>query len=493
MNDTIGKFEIKGPLGQGAMGEVFLGLDPVIGREVAIKTLSPGWIRTPQARERFFREAQAAGQLNHPNIVTILEFGEDRGRLYLVMEYVAGQDLSTAMAERSLAPPVLLELLAQVCDGLAAAHRKGILHRDIKPSNIRLTADPGDRRAKILDFGIARIHSSELTTSSTLLGTFNYMAPEYIETGQPGCQADLFAVGVMLYEGLAGRRPFRGDTTATLLYNIVHETPKPPPAAHLRGISRATLALLERAMAKDPGQRFESAEALAAQLRAARDPAWTGPRPPADAGVLLRAAPLVRHPGRRRAMALAALALLILSGFLLGRKARPGSPLPAPGPIPLQVAAARAAPAPAAVPVPVAAPAPAAVPQVAVPTPQPKPEPPPPAAAQAPAERPGPAGPPGSVDSFQAAVASLDSDPAAALDYLEQHPQTGARQERATALTMVAMYRLGRFGDCDRLLRATRQQGVPIARLALAFPRFAQMLAQDRREHHLQLTDTRVP
>ena len=214
----LGRFDILKSLGQGAMGEVFLGLDPAIGREVAIKTIHREAALGTEARQRFAREARAAGTLNHPNLVTIHEFGEDQGVLYLAMEFVPGMDLEAMLRDRVLAPVEALEVLAQVCDGLAYAHQKGVLHRDIKPSNIRVSREGECLRAKVMDFGIARVAGSDMTGTGTLLGTFGYMAPEYIRTGVPDPRSDLFAVGVILYEALAGRRPFDGDTTATVLY-----------------------------------------------------------------------------------------------------------------------------------------------------------------------------------------------------------------------------------------------------------------------------------
>ncbi|HEX9082634.1 MAG TPA: serine/threonine-protein kinase, partial [Holophagaceae bacterium] len=218
MLQQLGKFKILRQLGHGAMGEVYLGQDPAIGREVAIKTIRSEAALGPEARERFAREAQAAGTLNHPNLVTIHEFGEDQGMLYLAMEYVPGSDLGALFRERALAPVDLLEVLAQVCDGLAYAHARGVLHRDIKPSNIRVHREGAGWRAKVMDFGVARMEGSDLTSTGTILGTFGYMAPEYIRNGAAEARSDLFAVGVMLYEGLSGRRPFEGDTTATILY-----------------------------------------------------------------------------------------------------------------------------------------------------------------------------------------------------------------------------------------------------------------------------------
>ena len=256
MLQRLGRFEILKRLGQGAMGEVYLGRDPVIGREVAIKTIHREAALGQEARDRFAREAQAAGTLNHPNLVTIHEFGEDQGVLYLAMEFVPGMDLEAMLRDRVLPPVEALEVLAQVCDGLAHAHQKGVLHRDIKPSNVRVHRDGDQLMAKVMDFGIARVAGSDMTGTGTLLGTFGYMAPEYIKTGVPDPRSDLFAVGVMLYEALAGHRPFEGDTTATILYRLVNEEPAPLAASELRGVSPQTGALLAKALAKDPPTAF---------------------------------------------------------------------------------------------------------------------------------------------------------------------------------------------------------------------------------------------
>ncbi len=276
MRTRIGKFEIQRRLGEGAMGEVFLGRDPIIGREVAIKTIRPQIATGEEARERFYREARAAGTLNHPNLVTVHEFGEDDGTLFLAMEYVPGQDLQTLLLDHSLTRPQILEIVAQVCDGLAYAHARGIMHRDIKPSNIRVDWHQGRPFVKVMDFGIARVAGSDMTGSGTILGTFGYMAPEYISSGIPDPRADIFACGVILYEALAGERPFAGDTTATVLYRIVHEPAKPLDPAHLHGISPAVQGILDQALEKDPGQRYQRAEVMSAALRSAKDPNWLG-------------------------------------------------------------------------------------------------------------------------------------------------------------------------------------------------------------------------
>lgn len=276
MFEKLGKFEIRRVLGNGAMGEVYLGVDPSIGREVAIKTILPAAAQGGEAKERFAREARAAGVLNHPNLVTIYEFGEDQGVLYIAMEYVKGHDLDELIQDQALTLSEILEMLAQVCDGLGFAHRQQIVHRDIKPTNVRVHRDGRRLHAKVMDFGVAKISNSDMTATGMVMGTVSYMAPEYIRTGKPDPRSDLFAVGVMLYEALSGRKPFAGDTTPTILYKIVNEPPEPFDTQQLQGISPAITSVLERALAKNPDERFQTAEDFAKALRAAKDPSWLG-------------------------------------------------------------------------------------------------------------------------------------------------------------------------------------------------------------------------
>ena len=274
MFEKLGKFEIKRVLGQGAMGEVYLGTDPSIGRDVAIKTILPSAATGKEAKERFAREAKAAGVLNHPNLVTIYEFGEDQGVLFIAMEYVRGHDLEELMREQALTRSESLEILAQLCDGLAFAHQNHIVHRDIKPSNVRVFRDGKRLQAKVMDFGVARVGNSDMTATGMVMGTVSYMAPEYIRTGKPDPRSDLFAVGVMLYEALSGRKPFSGDTTPTILYKIVNEPPEPIDLSQIQGISPAIRSVLDRSLDKDPDQRYQTADELARALRAAKDPTW---------------------------------------------------------------------------------------------------------------------------------------------------------------------------------------------------------------------------
>jgi len=270
----LGKFEIVRLLAQGSMGEVYVGRDPIIGREVAIKVIHTAAGMGPQARERFATEARAAGVLNHPNIVTVHELGEEQGVLYLAMELVKGEDLGTLIRAGTLSPKDTLEVLAQVCDGLAMAHRHQILHRDIKPSNIRVVWDGKSLQAKVLDFGVAKIINTDTTDEGTVFGTVNYMAPEYLQSGRPDSRSDLFAVGVILYESLAGIPPFDGPSPGSVIYRLLHENPTPLPPTSFQGISRDVQGILHHALAKDPANRFQTAEDLASVLRAAKDTSW---------------------------------------------------------------------------------------------------------------------------------------------------------------------------------------------------------------------------
>ncbi len=274
MLTRLGKFEIIRLLAQGSMGEVYLGRDPIIGREVAIKVIHTSASMGPEARERFAKEARAAGVLNHPNIVTVHEMGEEQGVLYLAMELVKGEDLATLIRAGTLTPRDTLEVLAQVCEGLAMAHRHQILHRDIKPSNIRVVWDGKSLQAKVLDFGVAKVINSDSTDEGIVFGTVNYMAPEYLQSGRPDSRSDLFAVGVVLYEALAGIPPFDGPSPGSIIYRLLHENPPPLPPTAFQGISRDVQGILNKALAKDPANRFQTAEDLATVLRATKDAAW---------------------------------------------------------------------------------------------------------------------------------------------------------------------------------------------------------------------------
>ncbi|HEY3401556.1 MAG TPA: serine/threonine-protein kinase [Geothrix sp.] len=341
MRTHIGKFEIVRLLGQGAMGEVYLGTDPGIGREVAIKTIRPALVgldagveRGADLRQRFAREAKAAGLLHHPNVVTVHEFGLDGDLAYLVMEYVPGEDLASLMARDALTPSDLLEILAQVCEGLAQAHKHGIIHRDIKPTNVMVQREDGELRAKVMDFGVAKLSGGDLTQSGQVVGTLAYMAPEYLRTGTAQPASDLFSVGVMLHEGLSGEKPFRGGTTGAVVYTIIHDEPSPLEDVVFDGVSPSVRGLAARLLAKDPAARFASASEAAKALRAAKNPTWVAPMD--DATVALpghsrsSASPVPRGTSRPRLpWVLALLGGLVAAGALawIGLHRGPAEPL----------------------------------------------------------------------------------------------------------------------------------------------------------------------
>ncbi|PYO26667.1 MAG: hypothetical protein DMD73_11905 [Gemmatimonadetes bacterium] len=262
----VGKFELHELIGEGAMGEVWRAYDSVIRRYVALKLLSRAG-RSADARERLLREARAAGALQHPNIVTIYDLGEADGQLFIAMELVDGRDLSTLIA---LSEPLPLErkldLVIEVLQGLSYAHERGVIHRDIKPSNVRIASDGS---VKIMDFGIARLQSADVTGSGAIVGTPTYMAPEQITNGAITPATDVFAVGCLLYEFLTYRKPFEGETVHGVLYQVLTTDPKP-----LRTTVPSIPAVLERvvskALIKVPEERYETARQMQSALFAIR-------------------------------------------------------------------------------------------------------------------------------------------------------------------------------------------------------------------------------
>ncbi len=261
---TIGKFEILGELGHGAMGTVYRARDPILDRQVALKTISPGLLQNPEARARFEREARAAARLQHPNIVTIYELGDVDGQLFIAMELIEGQDLAEAMLPRDgLSAHDKLRIIVDVCEGLDFGHKRGVFHRDVKPANVRLSAR---LHVKLVDFGIARLEDSTMTHSGAILGTPSYIAPEVLTGATVDHRADMWAVGVMLFELLSGQRPFEAPTMASLIYRIVHEPPPLLDASHL-GLPQALTAVVERALAKNPNGRYRDLGELIAALQ----------------------------------------------------------------------------------------------------------------------------------------------------------------------------------------------------------------------------------
>jgi WD40 repeat protein/tRNA A-37 threonylcarbamoyl transferase component Bud32 len=259
----IGKFEVLDVLGTGGMGTVYKARDPILYRLVALKTVSAQLLANEDARVRFQREARAAARLQHPNIVTVYELGEADGAVYIAMELLAGMDLVEAMV-----PPERLSLteklraVVQVCRGLDFAHKRGVIHRDVKPANVRLLPDG---TIKIVDFGIARMGDSTVTQTGVVLGTPSYLAPEVLSTDRIDYRADMWSVGIILYELVTGRRPFQGPTFAALAYKIVHE-PLPPIDAAALSLPAGLEELIARALAKEPARRFADLAEMAVTL-----------------------------------------------------------------------------------------------------------------------------------------------------------------------------------------------------------------------------------
>lgn len=269
---TLGKYEIRRTLGCGAMGIVYEGWDPSIQRRVAIKTVPLSDAADEDIQEgiaRFRREAQAAGRLSHPNIVSIYDYGETRSVAYIVMEYIEGPTLKSVMdARERFAMPQILGIMHDLLAGLAFSHERGVVHRDIKPANLMLTSeDLAKSRIKIADFGIARIESSGMTRVGAVMGTPAYMSPEQFMSETVDARTDIYSSGVLLYQLLTGERPFDGGVSA-IMHRVLTTEP-PPPSRISVTAPRALDAVVLKAMAKRPDDRFASAAAFAAALTAA--------------------------------------------------------------------------------------------------------------------------------------------------------------------------------------------------------------------------------
>ncbi|MFF4343219.1 protein kinase [Kitasatospora sp. NPDC001540] len=264
-----GRYELGEILGVGGMATVYRALDHQLGRPVAVKVLNGGLADDPRFAERFAREARSAALLAHPRIVTVFDSGVDQGSPYLVMELVHGATLGRVIAEQGVLPVErAVGTAAAVLDALAAAHAQGLVHRDIKPGNVMITQDGG---VKVVDFGIARAGSSagqQLTQTASVLGTAAYLSPEQATAGQVDGRADLYAVGCVLYEMLAGVPPFTADTPVAVTFKHVTEYPA-PVSVHRPDVPPALDAAVLRLLAKHPDQRPADAQSAAAELLAA--------------------------------------------------------------------------------------------------------------------------------------------------------------------------------------------------------------------------------
>ena len=292
MVKRLGRYELVEELGRGAMGVVYKARDPKIDRLVAIKVIAPGEGPDPtereQRRDRFQREARAAGRLTHPNIVTIHDVGEDQGRAYLVMELIEGEPFDHILHTRRPLPlDQVLSIADQVASAIDYAHTNSIIHRDIKPANILLTKDGV---AKVTDFGIARIVGTETTQTGQISGTPSYMSPEHFSGLKLDGRSDIFSFGAVLYELVSGEQAFPGETISNVMYRIINEDPVPLRRLN-PGLPPGLDVCLRKALAKDPARRYAKATDLARDLRTAA----RGEALPADS----RIAATVKMPSRR--------------------------------------------------------------------------------------------------------------------------------------------------------------------------------------------------
>lgn len=264
---NLGRYQITGTLGKGAMGLVYKGVDPAINRPVALKTIRLDFVSDPQEeaelKERLHREAQAAGKLSHPNIVTIYDVGSEGHLQYIAMECLEGQTLEDLIKKKvKFNYRIIAQIIIQICNALEYAHDKGIVHRDIKPANIMVMKD---YRVKVMDYGIARVDSSSMTKTGIAMGTPNYISPEQLKGLPTDRRADLFSLGIVMYEMLLGQRPFKGENITSLIYSIINIEPDKPSNANPQ-IPLLFDRIIMRALKKDPNERYQRAREIAADM-----------------------------------------------------------------------------------------------------------------------------------------------------------------------------------------------------------------------------------
>ncbi|HEY8231704.1 MAG TPA: serine/threonine-protein kinase [Vicinamibacteria bacterium] len=265
--DRIGKYRIVSKIGEGAMGEVYKAHDPLLNRFVALKTIAPGLVADPQFRERFKREAQSAAGLNHPNIITVYDYGDEGGITFLAMEFLEGSDLREAIRSHALGHlGRKIEVMEQLCEGIGFAHSRGVVHRDLKPGNIHIQATG---HVKVLDFGLARLAASEMTRTGTVMGTPHYMAPEQLRGQKADARSDVFALGAIFYELLSGVRAFEGQMHEVM--QRMRERDPMPLRQRAPATPLALATLVDKAMARDPEARFKDASELGRAVVQARE------------------------------------------------------------------------------------------------------------------------------------------------------------------------------------------------------------------------------
>jgi serine/threonine protein kinase/Tol biopolymer transport system component len=306
MVNTLGRYRIVRPLGQGGMGQVYLAADDRLQRQIAIKVLPPHLVSDPERRRRFEREAQTIAALNHPNIVTVHSIEESDGVPLLTMEYVTGSALCTLIPRHGMDVDRLVHIAVPLADAVAAAHAKGIVHGDLKPANVMIE---DDGRVKVLDFGLARLAEPALVTFSDsaaepMGGTAAYMSPEQVEGRPPDHRSDIFALGVVLYELACGERPFKGESPIAVLAAIANAAPHPLGDVN-PGVPAELARIVRRCLAKDPERRFQAAKDLRNELQELATghpllqpgPAWKHLSPRARVAGLVTAAGIVTIAG----------------------------------------------------------------------------------------------------------------------------------------------------------------------------------------------------
>ena len=261
---TLGKYQIQGELGKGAMGVVYRGFDPALEREVAIKVMGSATVSDPELKKRFEQEAKASARLQHPNIVTVYDFGyDDEGAPYMAMELLKGQDLEQRIRKSPLTLQEKLDVVAQACRGLAHAHEHHIVHRDIKPANIFISESG---IAKIMDFGVARLMQSSQTKTGTVLGTADYMSPEQIRGQKVDGRSDIFSAGVILYRLLTNKKPFTGENIQAVFFKVLNQEPPELVLPDGGGEMPELQAIVDKALMKNKDERYESAKDFAADI-----------------------------------------------------------------------------------------------------------------------------------------------------------------------------------------------------------------------------------
>ncbi|HRY44443.1 MAG TPA: protein kinase, partial [Thermoanaerobaculia bacterium] len=332
----VGRYRILASVGSGAMGEVYRAEDTSLGRIVALKTLPLDLVGTPDRRVRFGNEGRVMASLSHPNLVQVFDVGEFEGTPYLVQEFVEGETLEAILLGGAVPAPKAARWIAQAAEGLAAVHDAGFLHRDIKPSNLMVDRQG---RIRVLDFGLAKVQSvpanerksqPSLTTDGFVVGTAQYMSPEQASGKKADARSDVFSLGAVFYELLSGSSPFGGETAVDVMYAILH-LPTPPIPGFETGVLRGFAAIVERALAKEPDERFPSMRDLAAEIAAVlEEGGWedeAAPKRPSTGRLSTippPVPPLAKRQGFRLAAGIGVALLALVAAGLFLRKGREG-------------------------------------------------------------------------------------------------------------------------------------------------------------------------